>query len=389
MKVTFLMPSYMWRPSGGYRVVYEYANQLVTRGHQVTIVHPRHLELPLPAKPTFRHRFRSLRLLLRESFFTPRINWHPIDNRVRLLYVPWLRDFYIPDADVLFATAWNTAAPLMKCSPSKGAKSYLIQHYETWMGPKDLVDQTWRLPIRKVVISKWLLELGHQLGGDSFTYIPNGIDHSHYRLIRPIEARPRQVAMMCSYVPFKASRDGIAALEIAKQRFPDLKVVLFGNSYRPSWVPSWMTYESDPPQQKIVDLVYNGSSIMVSPSLTEGFGLPAVEAASCGCALVATDNDGHREYIKHGDTGLLSPPQDPQALAANICALLADDDMRVRLARSANAFVKQYSWQRSTDLMEAFLFETVQHKPLSRDLNPALQSAPQDQSRAKLFAILR
>ena len=376
MKVTFLMPGYMWGPSGGYRVVYEYANQLVARGHQVAVVHPRHLDLTLSTKPTFRHRFRNLRLLLRESFFTPKIHWHRVDNRVRLLYVPRLRDSYIPDADVLFATAWNTAAPLMKCSASKGVKSYLIQHYETWMGPKDLVDQTWRLPVRKVVIARWLLQLGHNLGGHSFTYIPNGIDHTHYRLTQPIEARPRQVAMMCSYVPFKASRDGIAALEIARQRFPDLKVVLFGNSYRPSWVPDWMTYKSDPPQGEIVERFYNGSSIMVSPSLTEGFGLPAVEAASCGCALVATDNDGHREYVKHGDTGLLSPPQDPQALASNICALLADDDLRIRLARAANTFVQQYTWQHSTDLMESFLVETAQRKSLAREQKSALQASP-------------
>jgi glycosyltransferase involved in cell wall biosynthesis len=182
--------------------------------------------------------------------------------------------------------------------------------------------------------------------------------------------------MMCSHVPFKASRDGLAALEIAKQQFPDLKVVLFGSSYRPLWVPGWMTYKSDPPQNEIVDRFYNGSSIMVSPSLTEGFGLPAVEAACCGCALVATDTDGHREYVTHGDTGLLSPPQDPRALASNICALLADDALRIRLARAANTFVKQYSWQRSADLMESFLLETAQRKPLACELKSALQASP-------------
>ena len=151
---------------------------------------------------------------------------------------------------------------------------------------------------------------------------------------------------------------------------------MFGNSYRPSWVPDWMTYKSDPPQEEIVERFYNGSSIMVSPSLTEGFGLPAVEAASCGCALVATDNDGHREYVKHGDTGLLSPPKDPQALANNICALLGDDELRIRLAHAANTFVKQYTWQHSTDLMESFLVETARRKALTREQKPALQANP-------------
>src|SRR4051794_14610558 len=134
MKITFLMPAYMWGPSGGYRVVYEYANQLVSRGHEVAVVHPRRLKFRPLAQPTLRQRIRKFRLSLKELLFTPRIDWPPIDKRVRLLYFPSLHDRHIPDGDVIFATAWNTAAPVMTCSPTKGEKCYLVQHYETWMG---------------------------------------------------------------------------------------------------------------------------------------------------------------------------------------------------------------------------------------------------------------
>src|SRR5690348_726186 len=113
MRITFLMPAYMWGPSGGYRVVYEYANQLVSRGHDVAVVHPRHLKFTPVAPPTLRERVRKLRTTLVELVSTPTIEWRPIDKRVRLLYVPSLHDRHIPDADVLFATAWNTAAPVM------------------------------------------------------------------------------------------------------------------------------------------------------------------------------------------------------------------------------------------------------------------------------------
>jgi len=300
MRITFLMPGYMWGPSGGYKVVYEYANQLVGRGHQVAVVHPRRLNFTPVAKPTFRQRIRKLRLTLKELISKPTVDWHPIDKRVRLRYVPTLNDRHIPDSDVLFATAWNTAGAVSKCSSAKGEKCYLIQHYETWMGPEALVDETWRMPLRKVVIARWLLDLGKTLGAHSVTYVPNGIDHNRYRLTQSIEGRPRQVVMMCSHVGFKRSEDGIAALQLAKSQFPDLRVVLFGNSYRPSWVPEWMIYEQDPPQDHIVEQLYNGSSIMLSPSLAEGFPLPPAEGAACGCAVVATDIGGHREYLENG-----------------------------------------------------------------------------------------
>jgi len=215
MKITFLMPGYMWGPSGGFKVVYEYANRLVSRGHDVSVVHPRRLNFRTPIELTLRQRVRGIRLGLKELVSTPTIDWHPIDKRVRMGFVASSDQSHIPDGDILFATAWNTARPVMECSDAKGEKAYLVQHYETWMGPKDLVDETWRMPLRKIVISKWLLEIGKAFGSHPLTYIPNGIDHNQYRLTQPIEGRARQVVMMCSPVEFNSSRVGITALQIA------------------------------------------------------------------------------------------------------------------------------------------------------------------------------
>lgn len=356
MKVTFLMPCYMWGPSGGFRVVYEYANQLVARGHQVAVVHPRRLKYPPPrGRMTLRGRIRSARLAMRELVSKPTVYWHKMDDRVKLLYVPTSDPRYIPDADVLFATAWPTVASVLRCPPEKGEKCYFIQHYETWMGPKDLVDATWRAPLHKVVVSRWLQQLSEELGAHDVTYIRNAIDHSTYRVVRPIEARPRQVVMMCSPVGFKGSQDGVKALEIAKREFPDLSVRLFGNGRRQPWVPEWMSYWRDPPQDRIVEDLYNGSSIVVSSSVTEGFALPPAEGASCGCAIVATDSGGIRDFVETGVTGLLSPPHDPESLARNLCLLLANDQLRVRLAQAARDFVSRLNWTVSADRLEKFL----------------------------------
>src|SRR5579885_3571237 len=61
MRITFLMPCYCWVPSGGFRVVYEYANQLVARGHRVTVIHPRRLAFPPEERFTLRQRLRRIR----------------------------------------------------------------------------------------------------------------------------------------------------------------------------------------------------------------------------------------------------------------------------------------------------------------------------------------
>lgn len=370
------MPGYNWFPSGGYRVVYEYANRLTSRGHSVTVVHPRHLKFQPPVKVSLRQRLHKTKFGLMGLLATPVIDWQTIDTRVNLRFVPSSGERDLPDADVLFATGWQTVSSVLRAPQSKGEKFYLIQGYETWLGPKDLVNQTWLAPINKVVVSRWLLELGNTIGASNLTYIPIAIDHSLYRVLRPIPTRPRQVVMALSWVGIKGSKDGVAALQIAKQNFPDLRVVLFGNSRRPPWVPSWMRYFRNPEQKRIVNDFYNGSSIVLSPSLSEGFGLPPAEGAACGCAIVATDIQGHREYVQDNLTGLLSPPQDPKALARNLCLLLGNDERRIRLAQSANEVVKRFSWDRSADLMEDFILRAGRRQPLDPGFSSAVQVSP-------------
>jgi L-malate glycosyltransferase len=369
MKITFLMPCFMWAPSGGFRIVYEYANQLVARGHEVTVVHPRRLKYLPPQNMNLREFARAARWTLKELFSTPAIHWHDIDERVKLLMVPTSDHRYLPEADILFATAWSTVASVLDCPAQKGEKCYFIQHYETWLGPKHLVDNTWRSSLHKVVVSRWLLEVGDSLGASDLTYIPNAIDNRWYRLIRPIERRPRQIVMICSSVPFKGGLDGIKAIEIAKKEFPDLNVVLFGNARRPPWVPRWMSYWRDPPQNHIIEEFYNGSSIVLSSSLSEGFALPPAEGAACGCAIVATDSGGIRDFVENGVTGLLSAPQDPQALARNLCLLLNNDALRVRLALAANRFIARFTWNKSVALMEEFLARVTRQERLRQRLS--------------------
>jgi len=358
--VTFLTPEYTLGPSGGIRVVYEYANRLVARGHQVTVVHPRRLRYCPPEKLTPYYRLRGWMTNMRNILVKPTIDWQPIDKRVKSLYVSSSASSYIPEGDAIFATSWMTVRSVLECPKNRGEKFYLIQHYETWMGPKELVDATWRSQLHKVVIAKWLFDVGKQLGCHDMAYIPNAVDHDRYNLVRPIEGRPRRVAMLFAKVPFKGAADGIEALRIARERYPDLRAVLFGaTNFRPS-IPSWIEYHSSPAQDFIIKDIYGKSSIFLCPSWSEGFALPPAEAAACGCAVVATENGGVGEYIQNGVTGLLSPPRNPTALAENLCLLLGNEDLRIRLAKACNNCVSRLSWDESTASLERFITEVLQ-----------------------------
>jgi glycosyltransferase involved in cell wall biosynthesis len=93
--------------------------------------------------------------------------------------------------------------------------------------------------------------------------------------------------------------------------------------------------------------LYGEAEVAVVPSLYEGFSLPAIEAMSCGVAIVATTGGALPEVVGNdGATGLLVPPDDPGALAGAIARLLDDPALRARLgAAGRERVVSRFTWQ--------------------------------------------
>ncbi len=104
---------------------------------------------------------------------------------------------------------------------------------------------------------------------------------------------------------------------------------------------------------------YNTAEVFVSPSLYEGFGLPAAEAMACGAAVVATTAGAFPEVIEDGKSGLLVPPRDAEALAEALDRLLNDWVLRRRLGREAQQRIaEQFSW-REAALSTLALYQDV------------------------------
>lgn len=100
---------------------------------------------------------------------------------------------------------------------------------------------------------------------------------------------------------------------------------------------------------------FNRASVAVTPSLYEGFGLPAAEAMSCGTPVVVTDGGALPEVA--GDAGLIVPKGDADALAGAIKSLLDDPEKYDRVAEACLARAKAtFNWQaiapRYLDLFE-------------------------------------
>lgn len=92
-------------------------------------------------------------------------------------------------------------------------------------------------------------------------------------------------------------------------------------------------------QVKDITSLWRRSHIAALPSHREGLPKSLLEAAACGRPMVATDAPGCREIVIAGETGLLVPIEDPQALAHAIAELAASKDLRLRYGKAARQLV--------------------------------------------------
>jgi glycosyltransferase involved in cell wall biosynthesis len=74
--------------------------------------------------------------------------------------------------------------------------------------------------------------------------------------------------------------------------------------------------------------------MLVHPALREGLGVAMLKAAAAGLPVIAFDVAGAREAVRNGDTGLLVPSEDSQALADAIARLAGDAELRSRFGTS-------------------------------------------------------
>lgn len=155
----------------------------------------------------------------------------------------------------------------------------------------------------------------------------------------------------------------LAALARLRERFPGLRCLMPGSLYPPSThlaaraaravlpvvgsgtVSQRIRGEIDRlglrescvllPFTREIAPLFAASDVVVFPATQPHFARPAVEAAAMGRPTVASRLPGLDELVDHGETGLLVPPGDPEALAEALGRILGDAELRARMGEAA------------------------------------------------------
>jgi glycosyltransferase involved in cell wall biosynthesis len=133
--------------------------------------------------------------------------------------------------------------------------------------------------------------------------------------------------------------------------------------------------------------LYARATLVVVPSLYEGFGLPAVEAMACGTPVVASAAGALPEVVAVGGAGTLVPPADAHALAKAIAELLAAPELRSRLGASAPPRIAAaFSWPRVAEATACVYRDTVEARRARGRPTSSTTSASEGARRAQALS---
>ena len=193
--------------------------------------------------------------------------------------------------------------------------------------------------------SQALAVAARELGARELRVIPSGVDVPEEV---GEEADPPEVLFAG-----RLSREkGILELVEAMRGLDGARLVVAGDGPLRDRVPGALGFVS----HEELERLYERASVVACPSHREGFGVVCAEAMAHAKPVVAGAVGGVLDLVVDGETGLLVPPRDVEALRAALERLLGDRDLRRRLGAAARGRARRhFSWDAATDaLLDAY-----------------------------------
>jgi len=154
------------------------------------------------------------------------------------------------------------------------------------------------------------------------------------------------------YVGRIAAGKGIEYLVEAARRIPRAHVVIVGPDDRHGTaVETAANVHVLPATDEPPLALYRQADVFVLPSAGESFGMVAAEAAAAGTPVIVSDRCGIATSFRDGEA--LVVPYDREAVVQAVQRVVADDELRARLARGAVEAARRTSWDDVTDRQEA------------------------------------
>ena len=196
------------------------------------------------------------------------------------------------------------------------------------------------------------------------------IGASFANIEKPLENNDKYIVYVGNIKPHKNLKRLITAYKILHEKY-NIKLPLmivgeadsfitgipgFREEIADSAWSKWITFTGKVSDEKLIS-IYQKASILVLPSLYEGFGLPPLEAMACGCPCVVSNVASLPEVC--GEAALYCDPYDVQDIARKIYELIVNDDLRETLIAKGFKQVETYKWENTATFIVKALEEVI------------------------------
>jgi glycosyltransferase involved in cell wall biosynthesis len=344
MKIAFVLPGN--GNSGGVRCTGAAAEMLRKRGHQVRILYAQ----PRFSVTDWAKAARNRILYAHSPYFLAQFKGPIIAFRKA-------ETCNFRNDEIIVAVGMAVCAQTDLLGSAEHPKLQYLHGSTPWS--LEVRKKALNLPIPKIGVATYLKELVEKEGrGEFLGVIHNGIDTTEYFPSLPESSRNGAGTIYGSH-PAKDPKTVIAVLQRLSKLRPDLPLRVFSSDRRPRAI-SRRIYSRNPTLAEARD-IYSRTQVWILASYTEGFPAPVLEAMACGCAVVATDCGGPRDQIVDGQNGFLVPVGDLDQIVNRVVLLLDNPDLRKRIQKNGLQTVRQFTWQKSVDALEATLQRLAHH----------------------------
>lgn len=343
--------------SGGTRIALQYAEELATLGHQVTLVFPNDTQFDYFSLPT--------------NVSTKSVKVSPIARRLLGGFADLIAiGEALPFCDVLLCNCWQMVFPAMvSIALRRGPRIvHLIQHLDSVI----IAEKPWfyrwrnqilyrfiyRLPFtKKIVVSQWLKEALAREFGQTSVCIPNGINIEAFtgNHLPQWEPPSDTFDILCTgrLARWKGYQDVLEAVSMLATSNKRVRLIVASreNITIPSNIQGILVKPSNDIE---LGYLYQHCSVFVMASWCEGFGLPALEAMACGAPVVTTACCGIDDFARDKENCLMTPPREPAKLAEALQKIMMDHALALRLSQAGKQTGQAFTTERmAKELLEA------------------------------------
>ena len=325
---------------GGSKIILEYANRLAKKGHKITLIS-----------------------------YDEEPNWFELDSNIEFIQLEedeQMED-HIPECDLVVPTSWKNIYQAV--SFGKAPVTFFEQGGSHIFEVQNLSKEKYntvksRMEIVPFVhtVSEFSREKIKQNYNKDSEVICNAIDSKIFyprNNINNLHKDKIDITIIGSEgFKFKNINETLEVIRNLKRKYEKINL-------------NWISQDQpkvnkeraivNPKQIEIGNILRN-TDIFICNSEYESFCLPALEAMTCGAAVITTDNGGIRDFVIDRFNALVVKKHNQQDLTEKIELLINDIELKEKLMKNGIETSKKFTWEESVNKMEKYYKEISEYK---------------------------